>query len=141
MDVVRPAAAQQPLTWSWRLTVKLEELAHYRRLAKAALRAWGESQRTTETVLHGVTELLSNVKRHAGDSSCSLRITKCGTSIFVAVHDNSPALPEVTTPDWTGESGRGLWLLREIADAFGYTPTPDGKRVWFRVAPEEGDEL
>ncbi|UGY91155.1 ATP-binding protein [Streptomyces gobiensis] len=123
----------EQLAYAWQLMVKLGDLAHYRRLAKAAMREWGQPSEVTETVLHGVTELLSNVARHTDDPLCILEITKSGPSIYVTVYDRSPDMPIVTLPEWSAESGRGLWLLREIAADFGYAPDPGGKRVWVRV--------
>jgi anti-sigma regulatory factor (Ser/Thr protein kinase) len=122
------------LSHSWPLTARREDLARFRRLAAAAMREWGQPQQVAEVVLHGVTELLSNVARHVADPRCTLELALVGDAVEVAVHDRSPALPTVTLPDWTAEEGRGLWLLREMADDFGYTPADEGKRVWVRVS-------
>jgi anti-sigma regulatory factor (Ser/Thr protein kinase) len=119
---------------SWTLTVRKEDLARFRRLASAAMREWNQPPRVVEVVLHGVTELLSNVARHVPDPRCVLELTLDGDAVEVAVHDTSPVLPRITLPDWTAEEGRGLWLLREMADDLGYERTPGGKRVWVRVS-------
>lgn len=90
----------------------------------------------SDTVLLAVTELLSNVHRHAENPRCSLEIAKKGPSIYVTVSDRSPTPPVVSRPDWIAETGRGLWLLRELADDFGCTPVAWGKQVWIRVDME-----
>ncbi|MEO3752124.1 ATP-binding protein [Streptomyces sp. B6B3] len=126
-------AEPQHLCHSWTLTARREDLARIRRMASAAMREWRQPTQVTEVVLHGVTELLSNVARHVADPRCVLELTLTGEAVEVAVHDRSPVLPTITLPDWTAEEGRGLWLLREMADGLGFEPTDEGKRVWVRV--------
>ncbi|MCT2594174.1 ATP-binding protein [Streptomyces sp. N2-109] len=137
MSVTHRADETDHASYSWQLIVKLEELAHFRRLAGCVMREWGQCRRVREMVLHGVTELLANVHQHADDPRCLLEIVWRGEAIHVTVFDGSSRLPVVEKPDWCSESGRGLWLLREMADGFGYGPAPGGKRVWIRV--EVGD--
>ncbi|ADI05995.1 regulatory protein [Streptomyces bingchenggensis BCW-1] len=133
MAVADQVTDEQRLSYTWQLAVKLDDLAHYRRLASAAMRKWKQPCQVSDTVLLAVTELLSNVHRHAESPRCSLEIAKKGPSIYVNVSDRSPTPPVVSRPDWIAETGRGLWLLRELADDFGYEPTPDGKKVWIRI--------
>ncbi|TDC20821.1 ATP-binding protein [Streptomyces sp. 8K308] len=136
MTLTSPDAEIQRLSYSWLLTARREDLAHFRRLASLAMREWGQPQRVTEVVLHGVTELLSNVARHVGDPRCTLELSLLGNAVQVSVSDRSTELPKITLPDWTAEEGRGLWLLREMADGLGYALTEDGKQVWVRVSTD-----
>jgi serine/threonine-protein kinase RsbW len=122
---------------SWPLTARREDLARFRRLASLAMREWGQPPQVAEVVLHGVTELLSNVARHVPDPRCTLELALTADAVEVTVHDRSQTLPRITLPDWTAEEGRGLWLLREMADGLGYAPTEDGKRVWVRVSTDQ----
>ncbi|MFI9460609.1 ATP-binding protein [Streptomyces xiamenensis] len=130
----RSTDAAQPLSYSWLLTARRSDLAHFRRLAKLAMREWQQEDAVTEVVLHGVTELLSNVARHVPDPRCRLELFLEDGAVRVTVLDSSPTLPRITLPDWTAEEGRGLWLLREMADSIGFEPTPEGKRVWVRIS-------
>ncbi|RBM07211.1 ATP-binding protein [Streptomyces sp. PT12] len=139
MTLIGQDAGTQRRSHSWALTARREDLARFRRLASLAMREWGQPSAVAEVVLHGVTELLSNVARHVPDPRCTLELTLVGGGVLVTVHDRSPALPVITLPDWTAEEGRGLWLLREMADDLGYARTEDGKRVWVRVAGEAPD--
>ncbi|MEV8115161.1 ATP-binding protein [Streptomyces xiamenensis] len=89
----------------------------------------------------GVSELLSNVVKHVPDKNCSLAIYMLGDVLVVSVSDRSSVLPEVRgAPDWDAESGRGLWMLQEMAEAFG-SHRMDGfffkKCVWFRCGLRE----
>ncbi|WP_059005921.1 ATP-binding protein [Streptomyces specialis] len=136
MTLTSQDSATQRLSYSWLLTARREDLAHFRRLASLAMREWRQAPDVTEVVLHGVTELLSNVARHVPDPNCTLELSLVGGTVQVTVHDRSTALPEITLPDWTAEEGRGLWLLREMADGLGFALTDEGKRVWVRVSGE-----
>lgn len=133
MTLADENAEARPFSYSWLLTARREELAHFRRLASLAMREWHQPARVTEVVLHGVTELLSNVARHVDDPRCTLTLDRDGSAVRVTVHDRSPALPKITLPEWSAEEGRGLWLLREMADGLGCVPTEEGKQVWVRV--------
>ncbi|GAB2909864.1 ATP-binding protein [Streptomyces mayteni] len=138
MTLTSPDAEIQRLSYSWLLTARREDLAHFRRLASLAMRDWGQPPRVTEVVLHAVTELLSNVARHVGDRRCTLELALLGNAVQVSVSDRSAELPKITLPDWTAEEGRGLWLLREMADGLGYALTEEGKQVWVRVGTDPG---
>lgn len=130
----RNAADSPRLSQRWSLTARREDLARFRRLASLAMREWGQPPQVVEVVLHGVTELLSNVARHVPDPRCTLQLELGDDTVEVCVEDSSPTLPTITLPDWTAEEGRGLWLLREMADELGFAPTGNGgKRVWVRV--------
>ncbi|MDT3396205.1 ATP-binding protein [Streptomyces sp. B1866] len=115
------------------LTIAPRQLAELRRLSRQVMRLLGVSRAAEAIVLQGLTELLSNVAKHVPVPRCSVQITHADGTVRVAVCDCSARPPEVTTPDWDSESGRGLWLLREMASDFGWEPTADGKRVWFTV--------
>ncbi|GAA2060283.1 ATP-binding protein [Streptomyces carpaticus] len=133
MTLASRSTDAQPLSYSWLLTARRSDLAHFRRLAKLAMREWDQDDAVTEVVLHGVTELLANVARHVPDPRCRLELFLEEDAVRVTVTDSSAALPRITLPDWSAEEGRGLWLLREMADGIGFEPTADGKRVWVRV--------
>ncbi|MGW7295368.1 ATP-binding protein [Streptomyces xiamenensis] len=116
------------------LIVNATEIAHWRRAAAEVLLRWGAHDQAVELVRLGVSELLSNVAKHVDHPRCYLRITRIGKRVTVQVFDRSRRLPRVDAePDWEAESGRGLWMLREMAAAFGteLTERCDGKIVWF----------
>lgn len=94
-----------------------------------------------ELACFGISELLTNVARHASDSRCRLEVSRLGTTATVSVFDRSPVLPVVTEPEWSTESGRGLWLLQQMAGPadFGIrrAEPPWGKAVWFRCGTQD----
>ncbi|WP_052850358.1 ATP-binding protein [Streptomyces avicenniae] len=139
MTLTTPGTGARRLTHSWLLTARREDLARFRRLVSLALREWDQPPHVVEVVLHGVTELLANVARHVDNPRCTLELTDLGDAVRVAVHDRSATLPRITLPDWTAEEGRGLWLLREMADELGFEATDEGKCVWVRVSSAGAD--
>ncbi|WP_158920612.1 ATP-binding protein [Streptomyces sp. NBRC 109706] len=84
-----------------------------------------------------MSELLSNVLKHVEGRWCSLTVCQSQLPLVVVqVLDRSPVQPVVRCPAWDAESGRGLWLLREMADGFGcfrhvWDDGVVGKSVWF----------
>lgn len=129
------ATVAPTLRYTWELTAHPRELAHFRRLVKRATEEWEQPPSVRDVVLQGVTELLSNVARHAGSPHCELTVERIGTeAVEVSVRDASDVLPVVTLPEWWAEDGRGLWMLNEVAEALGWEPlATGGKRVWFRA--------
>ncbi|MCU4745605.1 MULTISPECIES: ATP-binding protein [unclassified Streptomyces] len=122
------------------LVAEAEGVERWRREAAEVLRSWGASLEAVELVRLGVSELLSNVHRHVAVRRCYLRIVRIGSEVTVQVFDRSLNLPVVREePDDESESGRGLWMLREMASGFGCERTEqrNGKIVWFRC--ELGD--
>ncbi|MFI9461693.1 ATP-binding protein [Streptomyces xiamenensis] len=111
-----------------------QHIEWWRREAADVVGMWGGSASAVELVRLGVSELLSNVIRHVAERRCYLRIVRIGGEVTVQVFDRSRKLPVIgEAPDWDTESGRGLWMLREMATRFGceHTFHCDGKIVWF----------
>lgn len=57
-----------------------------------------------DTVVLVVSELVTNALRHGG-GTCNLDLTAHPDSIEVAVHDRSPQVPRMRTPDLNGGTG------------------------------------
>lgn len=79
------------------------------------------------------SELVSNAVLHVG-GSIALDARFDGEALVVSVRDRSAALPQapsVTSP-WSSQ-GRGLSIVRTIADDWGASADDTGKTVWFRL--------
>jgi two-component sensor histidine kinase len=75
-------------------------------------------------------ELVTNAVAHA-QTDLWLRLELRGDRLFVAVRDGSPRLLRQVLPDPDAESGRGLWLVEQLARSWGVSPHRDGgKVVW-----------
>ncbi|ARQ67747.1 ATP-binding protein [Streptomyces marincola] len=118
--------------YEWQLTARAGEIRQWRRRAVSVVERWNAETRAMELAAFGVTELLTNVIKHVADPHCHLLIAKEGRDFRITVRDRSKEAPAVRVPDWDSESGRGLWLLREMVRDLGYICFPGGKAVWFR---------
>ena len=102
-----------------------------RRFVAATLRGWGlEDLEEVSRLL--VSELVSNVVLHA-ETDLEVRLRRSDGRVRVEVHDRNPRLPERKHYSPTSATGRGLVFVSELAQAWGVTPTPGGKAVWFEL--------
>jgi anti-anti-sigma factor len=77
------------------------------------------------------SELVANAVIHAR-TELRLRVELRGDLLHLAVRDGNPwMLRLVAIPDPEAEGGRGLWLVEQLARAWGVNRHPDGgKVVW-----------
>lgn len=118
---------------AWGITAEVREVRHWRREVGAVVAGLGGDRGAVQVAQLGVTELLANVCRHVEDRLCRLEVRRTGELVRVSVADRSRQVPAVLVQGADAESGRGLWLLREITHALGYDCTPEGECVWFTV--------
>ncbi|MFJ8013357.1 ATP-binding protein [Streptomyces sp. NPDC096339] len=122
-------------------------IGQIRRIVSAQLRHWQLDPLIDRAAL-GVTELLSNVHRHAQpDKTCTVEIELRLGRLTVSVIDSDPRLPVLRDtlpptpqpPEALETCGRGLALVAAVSEAWGARHRPDGpgKAVWFslRAAP------
>ncbi|MGW1052750.1 ATP-binding protein [Streptomyces sp. NPDC002521] len=121
------------------MTADPEQIGCVRRSVTAFMRHCGWGQLAGRAVLC-VTEMLTNVRRHADSDECTLLVHCSPSGVRIVVSDDSRVLPVLREPDPLSEGGRGMFLLSHTADAWGATPTATGKDVWveFRAASGEG---
>jgi anti-sigma regulatory factor (Ser/Thr protein kinase) len=123
----------------WDVLAEPCDVELWRKEVGALVADLGGDGRAVEVARHGVSELLTNVITHVEDRACRLEVLRDENGICVRVFDRSRVVPAVRVAPWDAETGRGLWLLREMADAMGYVLTASGKWVWFRIAvPDAG---
>jgi serine/threonine-protein kinase RsbW len=122
------------------LPAEVASVPKARRYVRDLLEAAGHAQ--TEDALLLVSELVTNSVRH----SDSGRIPGGRVSVAVANHDGTLHI-DVIDAGSTGHrprlcldvdadsgGGRGLWLVQELATAWGWHETPAGRAVWFQLA-------
>jgi hypothetical protein len=85
-----------------------------------------------------VSELVTNAVRISAQLPARppvrLRLRSDGARLLVLVADASP-LPPVRKDAAAGEeSGRGLMLVQELSDRWGWAPRRDGKTCWFLLS-------
>lgn len=122
--------------YSETMTRTPETVEKARRLARAAMCAWNlEGAEDSAALL--VSELFANAVRHARGGSVRVIIDRPEANrVYVAVVDRAPRqLPVLREAGPEDINGRGLALVEEVADRWGYDlmgsgPVPWGKRVW-----------
>ncbi|MCT9088641.1 ATP-binding protein [Streptomyces sp. ASQP_92] len=120
-------------------TVELQALpsriGQVRRIVSAQLRYWHLDPLIDEAAL-GVTELLTNVHRHAEpDKMCTVEIELLLDRLTISVHDHDPTLPALRDSNSLATNGRGLALIAAVSESWGVRPLGEtGKTVWFTLA-------
>ena len=106
-----------------------------RHLLLDVLRAWDVSHDRDDAALL-VTELVANVIDHVqGEASLTLELAVSDGWLRIAVVDGSSVRPVVRELAEDQPRGRGLLLVKAIADRWGSEDHRGGKRVWFELRP------
>ncbi|MFI6033347.1 ATP-binding protein [Streptomyces sp. NPDC051315] len=122
-------------------TVELQALpsriGQVRRIVSAQLRYWHLDPLIDRAAL-GVTELLTNVHRHAQpDKTCTVELELLLDRLTVSVRDHDPRLPvveDITDPGTLATCGRGLAMVAAVSESWGAQPDGEsGKVVWFTL--------
>ncbi|MEV5385316.1 SpoIIE family protein phosphatase [Streptomyces sp. NPDC052721] len=102
-------------------------VAACRRWVRERLAGWGLADRSfaTETI---VSELVTNVLRHASGEPC-VRLIKDG-GLTVEVSDHSATAPHLRHARAQDENGRGLLIAAALARRWGTRYSGDGKTIW-----------
>jgi two-component sensor histidine kinase len=104
--------------------------------ARHALAGLALAEATRENLALVVTELVTNVVRHAGLSASdtfSVQLTNSDRGLRLAVHDGGrgfPAEEQAQSDDLLGTGGRGLVIVAALSDAWGVDSDEDGCTVW-----------
>ncbi len=127
-----PAASEVPLE---SIELSLEAEATAPRVARRFLR---EALATQNLDGFGdvsellTTELVTNVVLHAR-SPIKVRLVTSGERLHVEVDDASSRVPVVQRPEPERSSGKGLFLVDQLASDWGVDTWADGKTVWFEI--------
>ena len=99
------------------------------------LRAWQVPQDRDDAALL-VTELVANVVDHVqGEAGLTLEAAFSDGWLRISVADGSSVRPVVRELERDQPRGRGLMLVKAIADRWGSEDHRGGKRVWFELRP------
>ncbi|SCG50280.1 ATP-binding protein [Micromonospora halophytica] len=136
---VRPSCAEATelagASASPRLRVRLEPVAtacrKARELVAEACGRWNVPELAGPASLV-LSELVGNVVRHA-HTPMQVTLTLRRPYLQVSVADGSPTAARASCPELRAEGGRGLVLVREVAQRWGSSPLGDGKVVWALV--------
>lgn len=126
-------------------------VAEARRFTRLTLEGWQMCAAVTEDAALVVSELVSNALRYGSEregggdgerclaeagSYCPawLALTRQDTTVLCAVSDPGSGTPVLAPHHPLAESGRGLRIVDQLSDAWGWTPDPSGKTVWATVS-------
>lgn len=119
-------------TASRRLPADAASAAAARHFTADVLAQWGVGA-LADSVELCVSELVTNAVVHtASDVEVCLAID--ARNVRVEVADDSERPPTLQEADDDATSGRGLFIVEAVADAWGTTANPIGKSVWFELA-------
>ncbi|HWH30637.1 MAG TPA: ATP-binding protein [Mycobacteriales bacterium] len=80
------------------------------------------------------SELASNAVQHSAADGYSVVIDLDAGTCHVEIRDADPTPPsDPSLPGRDAVGGRGMWLIAELAHAWGVDMKPPGKRVWFEL--------
>ncbi|MFF2205564.1 SpoIIE family protein phosphatase [Streptomyces sp. NPDC058145] len=99
-----------------------------RKAARRQLQAWGLDDETAFTNELIVSELVGNATRY-GAPPLQLRLI-LERMLTCEVSDAAPSTPHVKHARTIDESGRGLFIIANLAKHWGTRYTPEGKIVW-----------
>ena len=100
-----------------------------RRVVRERLQSWHLEDLLDAAVLL-TSEVVANVIVHT-NSAPALGLSRDGAGVRVTVVDESPVPPLRRRHSSTATTGRGLQLLQDLADDWGWDRVRSGKAVWF----------
>ncbi|WP_433859283.1 SpoIIE family protein phosphatase [Streptomyces kronopolitis] len=131
--VARTRALDRRRIATWDLPADPSLVSGIRAAVTRQLAAWGleEAVFATELLL---SELVTNAVRY-GTAPIQVRLLHDRT-LICEVSDASSTAPHLRRAASTDEGGRGLFLVAQLAQAWGTRYTPDGKVIWAECALE-----
>jgi anti-sigma regulatory factor (Ser/Thr protein kinase) len=111
------------------------ELRAARHFVADTLGGWGLEDLVDDATLI-VSELTTNVLAHA-NSPFTVTLLRAGDGVHISVTDESSDAAELTHPDPSEPTGRGLQVVNALASQWGQTALPTGKRVWALLGTDE----
>ncbi|MCJ1676570.1 SpoIIE family protein phosphatase [Streptomyces sp. APSN-46.1] len=129
--VARTKALPPDRIATWDLAADPALVSEVRAAAMGQLSQWGldESAFATELLL---SELVTNAVRY-GTAPIRVRLIHDRT-LICEVYDASSTAPRMRHAASTDEGGRGLFLVAQLAQAWGTRYTTDGKVIWAECA-------
>ncbi|QLH27403.1 SpoIIE family protein phosphatase [Streptomyces sp. Rer75] len=125
--VARTHAFDADRVATWELPAEPAVVPEIRAAADRQLADWGREEVAFVAELL-LSELVTNALRHA---SGPIRVRLLhGRTLICEVSDTSSTSPHLRRAATTDEDGRGLFLVAQLALAWGTRHTPDGKVIW-----------
>lgn len=141
----RSVAAAVPGQLTHELVLSEKAIHHVRTIVTESVSMWGYDHLAFGVGLV-VTELLTNSMRRTSSERARLVVQVLSPlpvvgRLVVVVHDDDPTMPAERRADDYALDGRGLALVRGLADNLSFVPAENGKEVVaaFSLATEDGE--
>lgn len=131
-----PGAASGTVLGEARLRSRPQAPGAARRLMRFIAAEWDVPVHVVDDADLCLSELVTNAFQHAADdigAPMRLVFRRHGTRLRVEVHDTGGRSPVLRYAGEQDESGRGCFIVAQVADEHGCTATADGKAVWFEL--------
>ncbi|WP_327360409.1 SpoIIE family protein phosphatase [Streptomyces sp. NBC_01296] len=112
----------------WQLPDTPTAAATARRLVRGRLIAWNVEEETAFDTEVIVSELVTNAVRY-GTPPLELRVIN-DRALTCEVRDSSRSAPHLRHAGVVDEGGRGLFIIAQLAQAWGTRYAADGKTIW-----------
>lgn len=133
--LVRPHVHQRPRVVTYDVVPHAAKVRDIRQWALESLDVWGGLEHVADPVQLIVSELVTNVIRHATGHEATIRLERHGDRLVLAVIDPDATPPRLTRAAPDDEGGRGLSLVEALADRWGTRHlAAGGKVVWCELA-------
>jgi anti-sigma regulatory factor (Ser/Thr protein kinase) len=133
--LVRPHVDWRPRVARLDLVPHAARVRDIRQFAQETLAGWGDLEHAGDQVQLIVSELMTNVIRHAAGHDATVRLERHVDRIVVAVVDPDTRPPRLTRATVDDEGGRGLHLVEAVGDRWGTRHLANGgKIVWCELA-------
>ena len=105
------------------------------------LTAWAVQEDVIDTARLLTSELATNAVVHGETGTITLEVRCFGCCLGVEVRDDSLSVPVLRSVADDTERGRGLLLVAELAESWGYYFAAGCKHVWFHLHIADPSEL
>jgi GAF domain-containing protein/anti-sigma regulatory factor (Ser/Thr protein kinase) len=119
---------------SWVLPNDPAAVSRARRLVAEQLDRWGLEELGFSTELV-VSELVTNAVRYS-NGPVALRLIR-DRALICEVADEAATSPQLRRADDADEGGRGLFIVSQVTQRWGYRPSRRGKAIWTEQALPE----
>ena len=133
----KQAAADADLPFAGAISLTLPPEAGSCALARRAVRAFCRTHRLNHLADDAellTSELVGNAVTHAhANVGVTAQCTDASVMVRVTDNDGPVVIPRPSRPGDLAESGRGLYVVAELAGDWGTSHQGEGKSVWFRL--------
>jgi len=112
--------------------VEAAQLAGLRAQLRHLASVWALPDDCVDALVMIVNELVCNAIDHAR-TACEVTVRHTASLVRVLVSDGSTVPPRIPPHDVTAPRGRGLQMVKALADRWGWTARHHGKTVWAAV--------